>query len=122
MRPNRRSRRRGPTPRRGQPLSTSHHSRARTHRLHPKAALSLREVGGGTPRTPYREDVATVLVIEDDQHIREALARGLADAGHAVRTEATGAAGLTAAVEWTPDVVVLDLGLPDLDGGTVLGM
>jgi two-component system KDP operon response regulator KdpE len=66
--------------------------------------------------------VASVLVIEDDQRIREALASGLAGAGHAVRTEASGAAALTAAVEWRPEVVVLDLGLPDLDGTDVLRM
>jgi DNA-binding response OmpR family regulator len=66
--------------------------------------------------------VATVVVIEDDQHIREALARGLSDAGHAVRTAATGASALAAVVEWKPDVVVLDLGLPDIDGRDVLAM
>ncbi len=63
-----------------------------------------------------------MLVIEDDQRIREALASGLAGSGHAVRTEATGAAALTAAVDWRPDVLVLDLGLPDLDGTDVLRM
>ena len=66
--------------------------------------------------------MASVLVIEDDQQIRESLARGLTDAGHAVRTVATGAEALTAAVSWSPDVVVLDLGLPDLDGREVLAM
>jgi DNA-binding response OmpR family regulator len=66
--------------------------------------------------------VATVLVVEDDQHIREALARGLSESGHAVRTVPTGAAALTTVVEWRPDVVILDLGLPDLDGRDVLGM
>jgi DNA-binding response OmpR family regulator len=39
-----------------------------------------------------------------------------------VRTEASGGAALAAAVEWQPDVVVLDLGLPDLDGRDVLRM
>ena len=66
--------------------------------------------------------MVSVLVIEDDLHIRDALARGLIDAGHAVRTEPTGGAGLTAVVDWQPDVVVLDLGLPDLDGADVLRM
>ncbi|HEX6419872.1 MAG TPA: response regulator transcription factor [Acidimicrobiales bacterium] len=66
--------------------------------------------------------MASVLVIEDDQPIRESLARGLAGAGHAVRTEATGAAALAALVEWRPEVVVLDLGLPDIDGSEVLRM
>jgi DNA-binding response OmpR family regulator len=66
--------------------------------------------------------VASVLVVEDDQHIREALARELAQAGHAVRTVPNGAGALTTAMEWRPDVVVLDLGLPDLDGTDVLRM
>jgi len=63
-----------------------------------------------------------VLVIEDDQRIREVVASALVDAGHAVRTERRGADGLTAVVDWQPDVVVLDLGLPDLDGADVLRM
>jgi len=66
--------------------------------------------------------MASVLVIEDDQRIREVLARGLTAAGHAVRTEASGGAALAAAVDWQPEVVVLDLGLPDLDGRDVLRM
>jgi DNA-binding response OmpR family regulator len=66
--------------------------------------------------------MAAVLVIEDDQRIREVLARGLTGAGHAVRTEATGGGALAVVVEWRPDVVVLDLGLPDLDGRDVLRM
>lgn len=66
--------------------------------------------------------MASVLVVEDDQHIREAVARSLVDAGHAVRTEPTAAAALTAVLDWQPDVVVLDLGLPDMDGSQVLPM
>jgi two-component system KDP operon response regulator KdpE len=66
--------------------------------------------------------VASVLVIEDDLRIRESVARGLVGSGHVVRTEASGAAALAAAVEWRPDVVVLDLGLPDIDGADVLRM
>lgn len=66
--------------------------------------------------------MASVLVVEDDQRIREALARALTDAGHAVRTEGRGSAALSTVVDWQPDVVVLDLGLPDLDGADVLRM
>jgi DNA-binding response OmpR family regulator len=66
--------------------------------------------------------MASVLVVEDDQRIREALAAGLAAAGHAVRTEASATAALGAAVAWQPDVVVLDLGLPDIDGADALRM
>ena len=60
--------------------------------------------------------MASVLVIEDDQRIRETIARALADNGHAVRTEGRGTDALGVVVDWRPDVVVLDLGLPDLDG------
>ena len=66
--------------------------------------------------------MASVLVVEDDQRIREVLARGLTAAGHVVRAESSGGAALAAVVEWQPDVVVLDLGLPDIDGRDVLGM
>jgi two-component system KDP operon response regulator KdpE len=70
----------------------------------------------------YGGPVSSVLVIEDDLRIRESVARGLVGSGHVVRTEASGAAALAAAVEWRPDVVVLDLGLPDIDGTDVLRM
>lgn len=66
--------------------------------------------------------MASVLVIEDDQRIREELASALTDSGHAVRTEGRGADALAAVVDWGPDVVVLDLGLPDIDGADVLRM
>jgi DNA-binding response OmpR family regulator len=64
--------------------------------------------------------MASVLVIEDDQRIRETIARSLAADGHSVRTEARGADALGTVVDWRPDVVVLDLGLPDLEGREVL--
>lgn len=66
--------------------------------------------------------MATVLVIEDDQRIREVIARSLAEDGHSVRTEGRGSDALSVVVDWRPDVVVLDLGLPDIDGADVLRM
>lgn len=66
--------------------------------------------------------MTSVLIVEDDQRIREALATGLTKAGYSIRTESSGASALTAAVEWKPDVLVLDLGLPDIDGADVLKM
>jgi DNA-binding response OmpR family regulator len=66
--------------------------------------------------------MASVLVVEDDQRIRETVARSLTDSGHAVRTEGRGAEALHVVVDWRPDVVVLDLGLPDIDGTDVLRM
>ncbi|MET1074008.1 MAG: response regulator transcription factor [Umezawaea sp.] len=66
--------------------------------------------------------MAQVLLIEDDPRIRTALIRGLADRGHAVTWAPTALAGLEMAVGDRPDLVVLDLGLPDLDGVTMLRM
>jgi DNA-binding response OmpR family regulator len=63
-----------------------------------------------------------IVIIEDDVAVRRAVARGLADRGHQVDTEATGMAGLNAVVSAKPDAVVLDLGLPDVDGADVLQM
>jgi DNA-binding response OmpR family regulator len=64
--------------------------------------------------------MASVLLIEDDQRIRQSLAASLADMGHELRSSPTGLGGVTEAVEAAPDVVVLDLGLPDLPGDEVL--
>ncbi len=64
--------------------------------------------------------MTTILLIEDDHRIRESLARALADEGYAVKSEREGMAGLKTAVEEEIDLVVLDLGLPDMDGKQVL--
>lgn len=66
--------------------------------------------------------MAAVLVIEDDLRIREVVTAALIASGHAVRTESRGTDALGAVVDWKPDVVVLDLGLPDIDGEHVLRM
>jgi DNA-binding response OmpR family regulator len=63
-----------------------------------------------------------VLLVEDDAAIRVALTRSLHEQGHAVSSAVTGMAALNAAVAQKPDVVLLDLGLPDVDGADVLSM
>lgn len=63
-----------------------------------------------------------VLLIEDDAIIRRGLVRALGEHGHAVTSAPTGAEGLRLALADRPDLVVLDLGLPDLDGREVLTM
>jgi DNA-binding response OmpR family regulator len=70
----------------------------------------------------YRSRVAHVLLVEDDPTIRTALLRGLGERGHAVDSSPTALAGLEHAVTHRPDIVVLDLGLPDLEGTTMLRM
>ena len=66
--------------------------------------------------------MASILLIEDEQPIRERLATMLSTSGHDVTSAARGLAGVEAAVADHPDVVVLDLGLPDLSGVEVLKM
>ena len=61
-----------------------------------------------------------VLVVEDDRELREVVRRYLERAGHAVRTTGSGAEALGALAAGAVDLVVLDLGLPDIDGLEVL--
>jgi two-component system response regulator MprA len=61
-----------------------------------------------------------VLVVEDDNEIADVLRRSLRQEGHEVRTAADGVEALDAAIEFVPDLVILDLGLPRLDGAEVL--
>lgn len=60
-----------------------------------------------------------VLVVEDDVDAGDALVDVLADAGFVVRVAHDGAAACAAAVEFGPDVVLLDIGLPDMSGYSV---
>ena len=60
--------------------------------------------------------MTTVLVIDDEPAIRRTLTAGLAARGYEVRAEASGGKALDAVAVDPPDLVILDLGLPDLDG------
>lgn len=61
----------------------------------------------------------SVLVVDDEPIVREVLSRYLSHAGYGVRTAADGEAALAAVREGDPDVVLLDLMLPRLDGVAV---
>jgi DNA-binding response OmpR family regulator len=63
-----------------------------------------------------REDAKRILIVEDEPDIVRGLRDALEFEGFAVRAEGTGADGLAAAAEWTPDCVLLDLMLPDDNG------
>lgn len=66
-------------------------------------------------RTPV-EPLAKVLIIEDEKTLAEMIAAYLARSGYQTTVEHNGVAGVEAAREQSPDVVILDLGLPGLDG------
>ncbi|RNL85874.1 response regulator transcription factor [Halostreptopolyspora alba] len=66
--------------------------------------------------------MAQLLLIEDDDQLRTALTRTLTELGHAVTTAASAMPGLHSAVDATPDLIILDLGLPDVDGTETLRM
>ena len=57
-----------------------------------------------------------VLVVEDDVDIADVLRRSLRNEGYEVKTSADGAEALDVAAGFVPDLVVLDLGLPGMDG------
>ena len=63
--------------------------------------------------------MAKVLVVDDDPSLLRALRLGLAARGHQVITAVNGEQGISQTALASPDVVVLDLGLPDIDGLTV---
>ncbi len=63
-----------------------------------------------------RDGQASVLVVDDDELLVSSIRRVLAYEGYTVRTAQTGLAGLQLAREATPDLVILDVGLPGLDG------
>ena len=60
-----------------------------------------------------------VLVVEDDAAVADGILDGLAQARFDARHVSTGAAGLEALSDYAPDLVLLDLGLPDMDGTDV---
>ncbi|SNC63166.1 two-component system, OmpR family, response regulator [Kytococcus aerolatus] len=62
---------------------------------------------------------ATLLVVEDEPNIRELLATSLRFAGFTVHTAAQGSTALETAEEVQPDLLVLDVMLPDMDGFTI---
>ncbi|MFA9277704.1 MAG: response regulator transcription factor, partial [Rhodoluna sp.] len=60
-----------------------------------------------------------VLLVEDDQSVADGLLDGLSGGAFETRHVSTGAAALEALAEFSPEIVLLDLGLPDMDGTEV---
>ena len=66
--------------------------------------------------------MAQLLLVEDDAAIRGALIRALTERGHAVASSPGAMAALRQVLEAPPDLLLLDLGLPDLEGYEALRM
>jgi DNA-binding response OmpR family regulator len=66
--------------------------------------------------------MARIVLIEDDVDIRRMVADVLANAGNDVESADTALAGLELIVQLRPDLAIMDLGLPDLDGADLLRM
>jgi DNA-binding response OmpR family regulator len=63
-----------------------------------------------------------ILIIDDDDNTREAMERLLKIEGYKTRSAADGTTGYSSAVMAHPDLILLDLNLPDIDGKQVIGM
>jgi signal transduction histidine kinase/ActR/RegA family two-component response regulator len=68
---------------------------------------------GGDARRPDRR---RILVVEDNEDGRDMMEMMLTLEGHEVRTAATGERAVASVLEWLPDIALIDIGLPDIDG------
>jgi signal transduction histidine kinase/ActR/RegA family two-component response regulator len=67
----------------------------------------------------FRSQGRRILLVEDNEDGRHMMETMLTLEGHMVRTAATGEEAVRAALEWLPDVALVDIGLPDIDGHEV---
>jgi CheY-like chemotaxis protein/two-component sensor histidine kinase len=83
----------------------------------PLAATAPRRTATGLPRTETRETPPVrILAVDDNEDVVESLALLLRMYGHEVETARDGLEALAAAERFNPDLVLLDLGMPGLDG------
>lgn len=111
------------------PVASDHASactspRCIRHILHHRAPCCPRTTRTGPRAGQWRTvpPMPSVLVVEDDQFVRSALIRHLTEASHTVRSVGTALEALREVAHFRFDVVILDLGLPDLDGSEALKM
>src|SRR5262249_37846487 len=104
-------------PRRRHPRRRADHgdigARGHRHRVRARARAPGAGISGGQP-------VTRVLVVDDEPQILRALRINLRVRDYEVHVAATGAEALEVAGRYPPDLVILDLGLPDLDGVEVI--
>jgi two-component system, OmpR family, KDP operon response regulator KdpE len=86
----------------------------------PARPAPIRAVSRPADPEPAETGPARVLIVEDEPALLRALRIDLRARGYEVLTAATGRDALTQAARWAPDVVLLDLGLPDGDGTGVI--
>lgn len=107
------------------PPVASDHASACTR---PRCIINILHHEPEGPDTPARArwrtvpPMPSVLVVEDDQFVRSALIRHLTEASHTVRSVGTALEALREVAHFRFDLVILDLGLPDLDGSEALKM
>ena len=77
---------------------------------------------GPEPPDGYCAPMVSILLVEDDEAIRRTLTRGLTEHGATVTAVATAVEAIKALPVERPEAVMLDLGLPDLDGADVLAL
>jgi two-component system, sensor histidine kinase len=82
--------------------------------LQPPPAVAAAK--GETAATPHRAEKLRVLVVEDYDDSREALEICVRMLGHEVASAETGEGGIKLAIDWRPDVGLVDIGLPGIDG------
>lgn len=85
------------------------------------AAKSCVHLAGHRPARTYSRCVAQILIVEDDSSIGPSLVRVLSSQGHTVDLASDGADARRAATSKPYELVVLDLGLPDVDGLDLCG-
>ncbi|MGA1874652.1 MAG: sigma-54-dependent transcriptional regulator [bacterium] len=60
--------------------------------------------------------MGTILIVEDDPHLRKSFEKILSEEGHVVYTTSTGEEGITFMEKYTPDLIIMDLCLPGING------
>jgi CheY-like chemotaxis protein len=82
----------------------------------PPGAAAAAEPGAGAESQPGGALSSRVLIVEDDRDSREGLRELLEVWGHRVDVAEDGAAGIEKAIELSPRIAIIDIGLPGLDG------